>query len=362
MTDEIVIVSPELSSGGIGDYTRRLLEHLPPIPALRLIVPKTRNHPTPSLGRYPVEEVGARADALRNKLPARGGKVLVQYSGYGFHQFGYPRWLINALLDWKKESQGFLAIMFHEIWTFWPGWNKNYLIQQLHRREIGKLVRGSDKVLTSTSRQAEDLTALSPRSEIRVVPVGSNIHRASNADGARQSGVAVLFGLQFSRIRALRKMEAELKSLSDTNKIKQIVAIGAGGSPQGDREERARLVTLGLSEGFDRRGPVPENVISELLSTAAFALWAQGELSVTKSGTFMAFAAHSLNIISCYAVAAKPEPLSLLISPSELLKGITKAELQSRAARLREWQERTSAWPHIASEIARALEIEIPKP
>ena len=361
MTDEIVIVSPELSSGGIGDYTRRLLEHLPPIPALRLIVPQTRNHPVTSLARYPVEEVGARVDALRTKLPARGGKVFVQYSGYGFHRFGYPRWLINALVDWRKESQGFLAIMFHEIWTFWPVWNKNYLIQQLHRRDIGKLLRSADRVLTSTSRQAQDLTALSPRSEIRVLPVGSNIHRPGDAAGERQAGVAVLFGLQFSRIRALRKMEAELKSLSAARKLKKIIAVGAGCSPQNDREEHDRLAALGLSEGFDRRGSLPENLISALLLRAAFAIWAQGALSVTKSGTFMACAAHGLNILSCYADAAKPEPLSLLIAPNELMKGITMAELLSRAARLREWQERTSAWPHIASEIARALEIENPE-
>ena len=74
----------------------------------------------------------------------------------------------------------------------------------------------------------------------------------------------------------------------------------------------------------------------------------------------MACAAHGLNIISSYADAAKPEPLSLLISPNELMQGITKAELQARAARLRAWQERTAAWPHIARELARALEIEIP--
>jgi hypothetical protein len=52
----------------------------------------------------------------------------------------------------------------------------------------------------------------------------------------------------------------------------------------------------------------------------------------------MACAAHGLNIISCYADAAKSEPLSLLISPQELMKEITTAELHSRAARLREWQ------------------------
>ena len=68
---------------------------------------------------------------------------------------------------------------------------------------------------------------------------------------------------------------------------------------------------------------MPEEKISELLSTCEFAISAQDELSITKSGTFMAFAAHGLNILSCYADASKPEPLSLLISPEELMKGIT---------------------------------------
>ncbi|PYJ07165.1 MAG: hypothetical protein DMF06_16465 [Verrucomicrobia bacterium] len=362
MTGELVIISPELGSGGIGDYTRRLLEHLPQIGGLRLVIPAGGNMPANSFGPYPVEAVDARADALRNKLPRQGGKVFVQYSGYGFQRFGYPRWLINALIDWKEESQGFLAIMFHEIWTFWPVWNKNYLIQQLHRRDIGRLLRVTDKTLTSTSGQAKDLAALWPGSKIQVLPVGSNIHRVCLRDDARQPGVAVLFGLQFSRIRALRKMEAELKALSHARKLRKVVVIGAGSSPQGEEEERRRLLALGLSEGFDQRGPLPENEITNLLSTAAFAIWAQGELSVTKSGTFMACAAHGLNIISCYADAVKPEPLSLLVSPHELMEEITTVELHSRAARLREWQARTSAWPSIASEIARALDIEIPAP
>src|SRR5437763_619609 len=82
---------------------------------------------------------------------------------------------------------------------------------------------------------------------------------------------------------------------------------------------------------------------------------AQDELSITKSGTFIACAAHGLNILSCYADAAKPEPLSLMTSPEELLKGVTQRELQLRGERLRHWEERTSAWPHIAHQIGRAL-------
>ncbi|HEY2615613.1 MAG TPA: hypothetical protein VGI42_07865, partial [Chthoniobacterales bacterium] len=105
------------------------------------------------------------------------------------------------------------------------------------------------------------------------------------------------------------------------------------------------------------RGPLSEGKISELLSNSAFALSAQDELSITKSGTFMAYAAHGLNILSCYADASKSEPVCLLTTPNELVKGITDAELSARGERLREWQERTSAWPRIAGEIARGLKI-----
>ena len=356
MTDETVIISPELS-GGVGDYTRRLLENLPRIAGLRLIVPKIGNRPANSFEQYPVEETDSTARDLREKLPASGGKVLVQYSAYGFDRFGYPRWLIKALLDWKKESQGTLAIMFHEIWAFWPIWNKNYFLQQLHRRGLRKLLRVADAVFTSTSSQAEHLTALSPQSAIEVLPVGSNIRRVQADDGEREPGLAVLFGLQHSRIRTLRRMRTELKSLGAAGKIRKIVTAGSGGSREGDEEELALLLELELIDGFDQRGPLPEEKISELLLACEFAISAQDELSITKSGTFMAAAAHGLNILSCYADASKPEPLSLLTSPNELMEGVSASELLSRGERLRQWQERTSAWPHIANQVARALKV-----
>jgi hypothetical protein len=356
VTDETVIISPELS-GGVGDYTRRLLEHLPRIAGLRLIVPKIGNRPASSFEQYPVEETDGTARDLRDRLPTPGGKVLVHYSAYGFDWLGYPRWLINGLLDWKKHSQGALMIMFHEIWTFWPIWNKNYFLQQLHRRDLRRLLRVADAVFTSTASQAEHLTALSPRCAIEVLPVGSNIRRVQATEGEREAGLAVLFGLQRSRIRALRRMGTELKSLGAAGRIRKIVTAGSGRSREGDDEELALLLEIELIDSFEQRGPLPEEKISELLSTCEFAISAQDELSITKSGTFMAFAAHGLNILSCYADASKPEPLSLMTSPEELMKGVTHMELQLRGERLRQWQERTSAWPHIANQIARALEV-----
>jgi hypothetical protein len=357
VTGETVIICPELAAGGVGDYTRRLLENLPRIAGLRLIVPKIGNRPLNSFEQYPVEETDGSTRDLRARLPARDGKVLVQYSAYGFDPHGYPRWLIKALVDWKRESQSTLAIMFHEIWAFWPAWNKNYLLQRLHRRDLRRLLRVTDAAFTSTASQAAHLTALSPRCPIQVLPVGSNIRRVPTTDKERAPGLAVLFGLQRSRIRALQQMLPELKSLGAANVIRKIATAGTGRSQEGDDEELAVLTELGLTEGFDQRGPLPEEKISELLSLSAFAISAQDDLSITKSGTFMAYAAHGLNILSPYADASKPEPLSLLISPTELIKGVAPAELQSRGERLRLWQERTSAWPHIALQIARTLEL-----
>lgn len=355
MTQETVIVCPELAAGGVGDYTRRLLENLPRIPDLRLIVPRVGNRPVSAFEDYPVEETDSTRKGLCARLPVRG-KVFVQYSAYGFDRYGYPRWLIQALLDWKKESQGSLAIMFHEIWTFWPVWNKNYLLQQLHRRALRRLLRVTDVVFTSTSSQAEHLTALSPRCAIEVLPVGSTIRPVQATGTERETGVAVLFGLQRTRLRALRKMHPKLKSLGAAGKIRKIVTAGGGRSREGDAAESALLLALELAEGFDQRGPLPEEKISELLSASEFALSAQDELSITKSGTFMAAANHGLNIISCFADASKPEPLSLLISPDELMKGVRQTELESRGEKLRQWQERTAAWPHIANQVARALQ------
>jgi glycosyltransferase involved in cell wall biosynthesis len=357
VTSKTVVICPELEAGGVGDYTRRLLENLPRIAGLRLIIPKIGNRPARLFEQYRVEETDGTARDLRARLPVGGGKVLVQYSAYGFDRFGYPRWLIKALLDWKRESPGTLVIMFHEIWAFWPIWNKNRVLQHLHRRGLRRLLHTADAVFTSTSSQAEHLKTLSPRSAIEVLPVGSNIRRVQPTDGEREAGSAVLFGLQRTRLRTLKRMHPQLKSLGAAGRIRKIATVGAGRSREGDEEELALLLELELSESFDQLGPLPEEKISDLLLGREFAISAQDELSITKSGTFMAAAAHGLNIISCYADASKPEPLSLLISPEELMKGVTGLELQSRGEKLRRWQERTAAWPYIADRIAQALKM-----
>jgi len=340
--DEIIVISPELNPGrgGLSDYTLRLAEEWAGRADVRFIIP---------------ESLGHRAAALREKLPASGGKVLLQYSAYGFDRLGYPRWLLRALTDWRKTSGGLLVLMFHEIWTFWPVLNKNYLVQKFHRSEIRKLVSVADVIFTSTPSQAEHLREFT--SAVQVLPVGSNIRRTARTDDARHAGLAVLFGLQRSRIKALREMQTELKSLAAAGLIKKVTSFGEGKTTEGEQEERGLLSELRLQEGFEQAGALPEAEVSGLLGRASFGLSAQDELSFNKSGTFMAYAAHELNILSLYADVVGPEPLCWLTHPGELWRGLTTDELKSRAQNLRSWQEGTSSWPQIAERFAEGLQL-----
>jgi hypothetical protein len=125
MNDEVVIITPELApgAGGVADYTLRLVEEWGDRVAPRFVLPNDieRN--------------------LRDKLPSSGGKILLQYSAYGFNRLGYPRRLLRTLTDWKKTTGGLLVVMFHEIWAFWPLLNKNRFVQRMHRADIGRLLR-----------------------------------------------------------------------------------------------------------------------------------------------------------------------------------------------------------------------------
>jgi hypothetical protein len=183
------------------------------------------------------------------------------------------------------------------------------------------------------------------------MPVGSNIPRTAPLNRTRESGLAIVFGLQSARIRTLRNFARSPATIT------RIVTVGAQNSAAGDAEERALLEHFRLTNGFEMRGAASAAEVSDLLAGASFALSGQDELSLSKSGTFMACAAHGLNIISPAADPFGAEPLCWLTNPGELRDGISPNELKSRAENLRAWQERTASWPIIAERFAEALQL-----
>ncbi len=227
----------------------------------------------------------------------------------------------------------------------------------MHRREIGKLLAAADAIFTTTASQAAHLRCLRPGAQIEVLPVGSNICPPASSDNARPTGHAVLFGLQGGRLRALRTMANDLRALAAAGHLRKIITLGGGNEPGADEEERGLLLSLGLALGFEQLGSRSEAEISAQLSSAAFGISAQDKLSLTKSGTFMAYAAHGLCVLSPAANGAGGEPFSCLVSPAELLHGVSGPELAQRARCLKEWQERNASWAHLAERFAASLQI-----
>lgn len=358
MTDQLIIITPELrpGAGGLADHTRHLLEKWDQLPQTRVLVARPDlSEPMPS--GVELKQLGHDSAAILGQLPARGGKVFLQYSAYGFDRYGFPRQLLRALVDWKRRAQGRLVVMFHEIWAFWPIANKNYLLQRLHRRAIKRLLGVCDIAFTSTSNQADHLRRLSAV-PIAVLPVGSNIRRSEIKPAEPKPGWAALFGLQETRLRALQTMRDSLRSLAAAQCLTKVISLGGGRDEQSARREHEFLLELKLEEGFEQVGVGSEEKISEILSSVSFGIFGQNELSYGKSGSFMAYASHGLNVLAEFADPAKPPPACYLVAPNELIGGISTDELNRRAKCLQTWQKQTCSWDVIAKALAEALEID----
>jgi glycosyltransferase involved in cell wall biosynthesis len=359
VTSDLVIITPEASpgSGGVADHTLALLRSWRNVSNIALLVATPGRDAAADLANR-VTRLGATRDAIMMQLPAKGGTVFVQYSAYGYDRFGYPRHLVGALIDWKKKTNGRLVVMFHEIWTFWPFTNKNFFVQQFHRRALKRLLQACSAAFTTTASQAEHLQQLYSAVPIQVLPAGSNITPHPAEKVPREDGAAALFGLQSTRVRALEHMHKSLTALAASRQITRIVSLGQGSDPKLHDQEYQLLTRLNLSGGFTQKGALQEHAVSKVLSSVSFGIFGQNELSCNKSGSFMAYAAHQLNVLADFADPSRPPPVCWLVSPSELLNGIARRELDRRAECLRMWQEQNCSWDAIAGRLGRALGIQ----
>ncbi len=152
-------------------------------------------------------------------------------------------------------------------------------------------------------------------------------------------------------------MQNSLSSLAAAKVITKIICVGADSDFESKEEEERLLMSLQLADGFQQLGAQSESAISKIFATVSLGVFGQDELCYAKSGSFMAYAAHTLAILADFADPSKPAPICWLVAPGELLEGISPAELKTRAQRLRDWQEKTSSWKLIGAKFSEALEL-----
>lgn len=360
---DILMILPQLPPAvcGVGDYTTRLLNEWGEPDRFRFVLLRGLQETLQLQPKLRAVTVTPSSGELLKVLRSNQDcDVWVQYIPFGLQRKGCPLWVIDALCKWRSEvgEASKLVVMFHELWSIQPWWKPQGLIQWLHKQGVSKLLKITDGVFTNTEGYAEWIKKLDADKEVTVVPVGSNFEPVADRQIEREKGLYVLFGRQGTRIHALREFGAELKKLHDLGRLKKLVMLGGGGGSEMLRTEEQILNGLLPSDAFEISGFKKAATLSDYLSRAEFAVSCQTWSSVTKSTTFMAYAAYGTNIVSPFAGKDSRVPFNWLTSVDEIADGgeeIEKAALQ-RSARLKAWYEANASWPMIAEKFRKVLD------
>jgi hypothetical protein len=248
-------------------------------------------------------------------------------------------------------------MIVHEVAGQMPITSRHYWLAQIDAWIIHRVARIADVLVTNTEHHQAKLRSISRRNDVHLFPVASNIPIETSASTVRAATEFVIFGLSFRRLHTLQKFEPHIRRWHAAGRLMELHLIG----PDGDeltKRANALLGSMPQSISLIRHGQLPAAEVSRVLSSAQFALTDVTADTWSKSGAFMACAAHR-----CLPVVAGadhgPVPLSLAITP-EAVETMTAEEIDRRASALAQWYEENAAWPVIAARMAALLQKEGP--
>jgi hypothetical protein len=273
--------------------------------------------------------------------------VLLHYAGRGYQRFGCPIWLPSVLRNWKaKFPNGHLTIFFHEVPGELPRRSRHFLLGKINARIVRQLATLADVLATNTDTHAAILRRLSGRNGVHCFPVGSNIEPVATSLRPRAETEFVIFGLPFGRWQTLRAFEPQIRKWHESGLLTKLHLIG----PEDERLAARVTPLLGSFSGtVVRHGKLAEADVSQLLGHARFAFTNVTLATWSKSGAFMACAAHS-----CAVVIKEKEievPLCYAIAENEI-GHISAAAIETRPAALKKWYEENATWSVIAHRLA----------
>jgi hypothetical protein len=261
------------------------------------------------------------------------------------------------LRAWKAKSPaGRLLIFFHEL----PSDNftvlsRYFWIDMCNRRVIRKLAGLADVIVTNTAEHVTKLQKISGRTDIHLIPVGSNIERVGDSSEQRARTDFAIFGLPFGRLQTLQMFNHEVRSWEGNGHLRKLHLIGPRDKKFDARSEQ--LIATWRNPGvIVRHGLLSSAEVSRLLSQVRFGLAIATTGNWSKSTVFMAYAAHGCAIIS--KAKSESAPLCFTIAPNEL-GTISDLDLLARTRALRKWYDENAAWSAIATEVAALLGLRV---
>lgn len=244
---------------------------------------------------FPVSQATVHsADTLLSLLPSdRAATVLLHYVGYGYAKRGCPVWLVNGLQRWRTASTNrFLVTMFHELYAFGPPWTSSFWLSPWQRNLAVRLVRLSNRSLTSLKGYADILYKFSrgKQTDIATLPVFSNIGEPTQVPPlAKRPRRLAVFGGRGNRQRVYQDSLAELSHTCKLLGIKEIWDIGP---PTG--------ITLPTFNSVPvvEMGQRSDTQISSILLNSLAGFFNYDTERLAKSTIFAAYCAHGVLPVS----------------------------------------------------------------
>ncbi len=352
-TVPLLIIAPRLPprACGIGTYAWQLNQHWPTDGAAnRFLVigdaGASREHLQSDLIHDFPPDARGFADALEQSGAA---DVLLHYAGRAYHRFGFPRWMPRAFAIWRNRKRSRrLHIIFHELPADLPLISKQGILQRLSFPVAQALAEQAATTMTNSAHHAEVLRRWKLQSEVEWMPVPSNIPAPAEPTGKPQRGEFAIFGLPYTRLQTLREFGASICSWRTSGRLTHLHLIGPRDfkfSPQAD----ALVAEILPPDAVTQHGELQPAEVSRRLQDAEFCLSSSNELTWSKSGTFMAYAAHGCAVI--VPQSSTSDPLAFTIAPDDVT-AITAQVAEAKAAQLRRWYGQNADWGLIASRVA----------
>ena len=228
---------------------------------------------------------------LLNLLSAEKSRttVLLHYVGYGYARRGCPIWLVEALERWRKEgNKRRLVTMFHEIYAFGPIWNSQFWTSPLQRNLATRLIKLSDRCITSKEGYADIIRKFSQgkHSDIPTLPVFSNVGEPKNLTplSERQRRL-VIFGGTLPRSRVYQQSLLALQRTCQELEIEEILDIGSPLKFEVQPINGIPVTCLGIKSSQE---------ISNILSSSLVGFFNYPTEYLSKSTIFAAYCSHKL--------------------------------------------------------------------
>ena len=206
-------------------------------------------------------------DCLLDEPSGKYDHVLLHYVNYGFQKRGVPFRLLSILRELRRQRQGKLVTIFHELYASGPPWKSAFWLQPVQIHLATSVGRLSDACIVSSDNFRRELQRMVPNAHVELHPVPSGIGEpslSSNQIAGRDPHRWAIFGGRALVERSLRSFRQLLPRIPDSIVPRKLFVLGGEDNPA----TQTLLVDLAIQS--DYRPRITAADASEILKTCSF--------------------------------------------------------------------------------------------